>query len=768
MQTKPLESETRILVDKALENRGYNAVGRGFKHIYTEQPRTEAERKKLKGKRPDYVLYSEQSDTPIMVIETKKKGERIDSALAQGAEYARTLEAPIVFATDGVFCKSLHTKFNKPLMLNQQEVDEFIREALALKFLKEYEINTISKEVRYGRSELIKIFGEANNMLRGEGLRAGIDRFGEFANILFLKLISEDAEDKEENGETSGLDLDCRWDFIKDLPPKSRIDYINTTIYKKLNGLYETEIFTPLQMRDASTLKEIIDKLDPLKLNDVDSDIKGDAFEYFLRESTASGNDLGEYFTPRHIVKTMVRLANPQIGEKIYDPFCGTGGLLIESFRHIWNTMPRTPSTKKQLREKTIYGNEITNTARITKMNMILAGDGHSNITMNDSLANPVDDKYDVVLTNMPYSQKTKYSHLYDIPSNNGDSICVQHCLRAINGLSENGRMALVVPEGFLFRKDLARTRELLLERCNLRSVISLPQGVFLPYTGVKTNIIYCDKVKNRDRKKEASKHYWYFQVKNDGYTLDNHRRKIEGTNDLDNYAEYRKLDEEQKKDMLEVGFEAVPFEKIKENDFVLTGARYRENQCIGGKFEVVSLASLVANGILTIQKGKSITKDKIQKGNIPVIAGGQTSPYSHNDTTHRGNIITVSASGAYSGFVWYHSYPIWASDCNVLFSNDDKKLETKFLYYVLKSRQDDIYKLQHGAGQPHVYGDDLKTLHIPLPPLSEQKKLVAELDKIQESIRSAETLIENLKTSGTDLLQSFLSNLDKRGGSLK
>ena len=227
-------------------------------------------------------------------------------------------------------------------------------------------------------------------MLRGEGLRAGIERFGEFANILFLKLISESEQIKRESGIPTKFDVACSWDSIKQIPISTRIEYINKTVYDKLNALYDTDIFTPLQIRDASILKEIMDKLDPLMLTDVDSDVKGDAFEYFLKASTSTKNDLGEYFTPRHIVKTMVRLVNPQIGEKIYDPFCGTGGFLIESFRYIHNNMARTEANMKTLRESTVYGNEITNTARITKMNMILAGDGHSNIKMLDSLANPI------------------------------------------------------------------------------------------------------------------------------------------------------------------------------------------------------------------------------------------------------------------------------------------------------------------------------------------------------------------------------------------
>lgn len=105
----------------------------------------------------------------------------------------------------------------------------------------------------------------------------------------------------------------------------------------------------------------------------------------------------------------------------------------------------------------------------------------------------------------MPYSQRTKYGYLYEIPSNNGDSICAQHCIKAVNSTSPNGRIVLVVPEGFLFRRDFTKVREYLLKHCQLQSVISLPQGVFLLYTGVKTDIIYAtrvnQKIKSHERK---------------------------------------------------------------------------------------------------------------------------------------------------------------------------------------------------------------------------------------------------------------------------
>ena len=569
--TIPVEANTRVLINKSLENLGWILdVKNAKRNVFLAQTKTKQELKLLDGERPDYVLYVKDErgeDKAIMVIEAKRPGKRIDTALEQGIRYAKALDAPIVFATDGLFCKSYHTKFDRTPILNGEELDEFLRETLAIKYLATWEVNTVSEKVRVDRKALINIFDEANNMLRGDGLRAGIERFGEFANILFLKLISENERIKNESGKKTAFDDSCHWDIIKQIPKSGRLDYINQ-VYGKLNSLYKTEIFTPLTIRSEDILKEIMDKLDPLTLTDVDSDVKGDAFEYFLKESTATKNDLGEYFTPRHIVKTMVKLVNPQIGEKIYDPFCGTGGFLIDSFRHIENTMARTDINYKTLREETIYGNEITNTARITKMNMILAGDGHSNINMKDSLANPVDGTkeydeiqsdgtikkrhgYDIVLTNMPYSQKTKYGNLYDMPSNNGDSICVQHCMKAINSTSENGRMALVVPEGFLFRKDLSKTRELLLKNCDLQSVISLPQGVFLPYTGVKTNIMYATKINQNLKASQKRKDFWYFDVKSDGYTLDNHRRKLDSGSDLDKYQEYRKLDDDQRQDTI-------------------------------------------------------------------------------------------------------------------------------------------------------------------------------------------------------------------------
>nr|WP_326215931.1 N-6 DNA methylase [uncultured Oscillibacter sp.] len=773
MNTTPLEAETRVLIDRSLENLGWKLKGKD-KNVFFEQPKTELERKKLGGKRPDYVLYSKESEKPLIVIEAKKKGSRIDEALEQGIGYARAIDAPLVFATDGVFCKAFHTGANRPPILNGEEVDEFIREALALRYLTSYEVNTVSPKVQYDRKELIRIFDEANNMLRGEGLRAGIERFGEFANILFLKLISESEQAKKERGEPTKFDMACSWDAIKGIPASTRIEYINKTVYDKLNALYETDIFTPLQIKDTGILKDIMDKLDPLMLTDVDSDVKGDAFEYFLKASTSTKNDLGEYFTPRHIVKTMVRLVNPQIGEKIYDPFCGTGGFLIESFRYIYNNMARTDANLALLRENTVYGNEITNTARITKMNMILAGDGHSNIEMKDSLANPVDGTetymdesgkihhrgFDIVLANMPYSQKTKYGSLYDLPSTNGDSICVQHCMKAINSAAPNGRMALVVPEGFLFRKDLTKTREYLLDHCQLQSIISLPQGVFLPYTGVKTDIIYATKVNQKVKSSEKKKTFWYFDVKSDGYTLDNHRRKLDSPSDLSKYEEYRKLDEDQANDMLKVGFEVIPLSKVRQNSSILVGSRYRTQTEKNTKYPLISLSD---ENYFQICSGgtPSSTVPEYWNGDINWITLADL-PADDFVTEIRTTQRTISEQGlnnsnakllpkntvvvstrATIGRVGIARTELATNQGfkNIIVRRPDEILP-EYVAYILTSQTDFMMRLASGATFKEISKENFCTIQIPLLPIEQQRQLVLDIAGYRKVIAGAQAIV--------------------------
>jgi restriction endonuclease S subunit len=171
-----------------------------------------------------------------------------------------------------------------------------------------------------------------------------------------------------------------------------------------------------------------------------------------------------------------------------------------------------------------------------------------------------------------------------------------------------------------------------------------------------------------------------------------------------------------------------------------------RDKKIEGGKFPNRKLKQ-----IATLIKGQSITSDVIVDGPYPVIAGGQTSPYNHNQYNFKGNVITVSASGAYSGYIWYHDYPIFASDCTVIFSKNENEISTGFLSEILKLKQQEIYNLQQGAGQPHVYARDLAILSIPVPTISEQAEILNHISslktKAQLLFEQSKNVLENAKS---------------------
>ncbi|MCW9732892.1 restriction endonuclease subunit S [Avibacterium sp. 20-15] len=146
-----------------------------------------------------------------------------------------------------------------------------------------------------------------------------------------------------------------------------------------------------------------------------------------------------------------------------------------------------------------------------------------------------------------------------------------------------------------------------------------------------------------------------------------------------------------------------------------------------GGKYANKRLDKLAF-----LQKGQSITSDDVIAGDYPVIAGGQSSPYTHHIANHNGNVITVSASGS-AGYVWYHDYPIFASDCTMIFSKNEDEISTEFLAEVLKLKQQEIYSLAKGGVQTHVYAKDLALLQIPVPSPKIQQKIITHIRQIRQ-----------------------------------
>ena len=291
-------------------------------------------------------------------------------------------------------------------------------------------------------------------------------------------------------------------------------------------------------------------------------DIKGEAFEYFLKEYTKNQKkDLGQYFTPRHIVDFLVRLVDPTIIEKIYDPFCGTGGILIKVFNYIAKNIPAKDGEKwKTLKNNTVYGNEFTSVARVAKMNMILVGDGHNNIVRRDSLANPISDKdkYNVVITNMPFSLDgpfDEYKDLYHLGKANGNSLCIEHCLDAIDKEYNKRRIALITLEGVLHNRNYTKLRKHIYENWYVEYIIALPPFAFKPYANSNTVVLYLTATREIEQE-----HVWYFKVKNDGFT-ENKREPKEGESDLRIFLRYKDRSEEEK---LKAGFQKLDMEKIK------------------------------------------------------------------------------------------------------------------------------------------------------------------------------------------------------------
>lgn len=155
------------------------------------------------------------------------------------------------------------------------------------------------------------------------------------------------------------------------------------------------------------------------------------------------------------------------------------------------------------------------------------------------------------------------------------------------------------------------------------------------------------------------------------------------------------------------------------------------------------------------IAKGKALSSKDLIAGDYPVIAGGKSSPYNHRDFTHE-NVITVSASGAYAGYVAYHPYKLWASDCSVVIAKANSDIS--FIYQLMSHMQTKIYSLQSGGAQPHVYPKDLEVLRVGIPSIDEQQKIAAVLSCADQEITTQQQKLEALKLEKKALMQQLLT----------
>lgn len=651
-------------------------------------------RDKLGQRSPDYTFFLDGN--PIAVLEAKKPSVSIQRALKQGLDYANCLEVDFVFACNGPVFKSLYVKNGDPLYLNNIEIEDPLAPAILRKFQQEEsnKIITVPNTVIDSREKLIRIFERLNDLLRDEGIRAGLDRFTEFANILFLKLASESRSDET-------------WNDLLYKNSEELQDYINNYVVPTLRNKYKSDVLSKTDV-SGNVLKKIITELNPLHLLSVDEDLKGVAFEYFLSRTTNSMNDLGEYFTPRSIVKFMVKLLNPQFREKIYDPFCGTGGFLIEGFRYLSQQTSHSRESFYVLHNESVYGKEITTTARIAKMNMILFGDGHSNVEQGNSLNSENFNLFDCVLSNIPFSLEVDSNILRSVDQHAGDAD--EACfLRCFNSLKTDGRLAIIIPEGLFVNNSHKKLWFNIFNRAKVRAVVTLSRGTFAPYTGAGAKVILLTN-------KENSYTDWYYHA-----TISGHRVRGK-TISLDEFLFFYKSTD-LPSDVLPSGIEVV-----KVRDRQSSKKFYIERPYTNDNNDTVRLET-----IAVIKNGEMLTKAQSIQGPIPIIGGGRVSTFSHNQPNYQGQIFTVSKSGAYAGYVWWHENPIWASDCLAVTSRDEEEFLSFYIYLCLLSKQEEIYARQQGTGQPHIYEKHIKDFPIPVLSIEEQYSIIG---RAQVSIR--------------------------------
>ena len=744
--TKPLESSTRIKINNWLTNLGWIIEDDNPDcNCFTERARTVEENSKFKGNRPDYVLYSSDKK-PIAIIEAKRNNISLDKTLQEAiTKYAKPLGVDIVFITDGLFIQAYHVKESDYLYYNSEIVTEFLSEKRVLLFVSGGSKIFSEKKVVHSKVELIRIFQEANDILRKDGLSEGKERFTEFSNLLFLKLISDIEQLREERGEKRRLEELYCWNTYSTKAAKELQQYINQIVLPRFDKEYNhtSDIFNKkLLVNKPQNLKDIVDKISKIgNLLDTNSDIKGDAFEYFLKNSISVGNDLGEYFTPRHIVKLMVELLDLKFNETIYDPCCGTGGFLIEAFKNIKNKCKQTKENLRVLENDTVFGREISTTSKIAKMNMIIIGDGHNNVEQKDSLEFPVKGKYDVCLTNYAFSQKTNYGAFYGFDTLDANPIFLKHIYDSLN---DKGRCAVIVPDGVLFdnQKEYVKIRKLLIDEANVEAVIRLHTSVFEPYTGQPTSIVIFNKG-------EKTKKVWFFDVEEDGFKKTNSkkgRRKIA----LDDLVQLRQV----WKDKLttEKSF-FVDAKTIRDNEYKLSLNSYQKknkttntvqlrellkgNKIImgftpptdddsywfGGKNTWVSIRD-IGDDMYISDSEKKITDVGVKKHKL----------------LPKGTLLFSFKLSI--GKVAITTKPLYTNEAIAGLIVEDETIK-KYLYYILPKLD---YNTNRATKGKTLKKETVGDLEIPFE-LDKVKKIVAELDKIEAERQAAIAIKEKLES---------------------
>lgn len=420
-------------------------------------------------------------------------------------------------------------------------------------------------------------------MRKDKGLNGDLDRLPMLTWVMFLKFLDDLESVRETEAELKGrkfrpaIEKPYRWrDWAAvegSITGDELIAFVNNDEAIRPDGTRGPGLFAYLRnlagenggdrrdvianvfrgvqnrMINGYLLRDVIDKINGIHFNaSEEMHTLGNLYESMLREMRDAAGDSGEFYTPRAVVRLMVELTNPKLGETVLDPACGTGGFLVEAFTHL-EKQCRTVQDRELLQSESILGGEAKPLPfLLAQMNLLLHGLESPKIDAGNSLRFPLREigdaeRIDVILTNPPFGGEEEKGIQGNFPDDLRTSetalLFLQLIMRKLRRQPRPGRAAVVVPNGTLFADGVsARIKEVLLKEFNLHTIIRLPNGVFAPYTSIPTNILFFDR-------SGPTRNVWYYEQ-----PLPEGRRSYTKTNPIlfDEFADcvkwWRKRDE--------------------------------------------------------------------------------------------------------------------------------------------------------------------------------------------------------------------------------
>lgn len=520
-----------------------------------------------------------------------------------------------------------------------------------------------------------------------------------------------------------------------------------------------------LPFRDGQTLTLFLKEINDLSYSN--SENLGNGFEYLLSIMGSQG-DAGQFRTPRHIIDFIVDIVKPTKADTILDPACGTAGFLISAYKFIQkfaqdSNQPLNPKERTALTEN-IQGYDISpDMQKLALVNMYLHKFKDPKIYEYDTLTNTKrwEDYFDCILANPPFMTPKggiQPHNKFGVKANRSEVLFVDYIMEHLNS---TGRAGVIVPEGIVFQSANAykELRKKLVDENYLYAVVSLPSGIFQPYSGVKTSILFMD----RQLAKKSDK-VLFVEIQNDGFDLGAQRRPID-KNDLPKALDL--INQWQNSINAQTEFSTdskmitiVEKSKLAENEeYNLTASRYKVAQDFSNcKWDIVKVGDICE----TTSGGTPLKsrEDFYYPQEIPWINSGEVRNgeiYQANKYISRiglekssakivpANSVLVAMYGATAGQVGLLKIEASTNQaiCSIL---PNERFNPKFLYYVLSSKTNDLIEMSVGGAQPNISQGIIKNIEIPLPPLDVQEEIVKELDGYQAVIDGAQKVIDNWK----------------------